>query len=99
VVKRDISMTLPVTPWEAALGATVKVPTLDGAVDLKVPPGSQTGNKLRLRGKGLCAAQQSGDQYVVLAVFTPKAVTEQQKRLYEEMAKAMPFNPRKKLGV
>lgn len=99
VVKRDVTMTLPVTPWEAALGAKFKVPTLGGPVDLKLPAGSQTGRKLRLKGKGLSTARQSGDQYVVLAVHTPKPQTERQKEFYKEMARLMPFNPRNKFRV
>lgn len=99
VNQRDITMTLPVTPWEAALGATLKVPTLGGPVDLKLPAGSQTGRRLRLKGKGLSSKNQSGDQYVIIAVHIPKAETEAQRKLYEEMARVMPFNPRKSFGV
>lgn len=98
VDKRDLFMTLPVTPWEAALGATVKVPTLGGLVDLKLPPGSQTGKKLRLKGKGLSSSTQAGDQYVVIAIHTPRPQTERQKELYREMASIMAFNPRTSIG-
>lgn len=96
VAKRDVTMTLPVTPWEAALGANLKVPTLGDPVDLKLPAGSQTGRKLRLKGKGLSSANQSGDQYIILAVHTPIPELERQKELYREMARVMPFNPRNK---
>lgn len=99
VSKRDVTMTLPVTPWEAALGTTLKVPTLGGPVDLKLPAGSQTGRKLRLKGKGLSSRNNSGDQYIILAVHIPKAETERQKELYKEMARIMPFNPRNRFGV
>ena len=99
VSQRDVTMSLPVTPWEAALGASLKVPTLGGAVDLKVPAGSQAGKKLRLKGRGLCSKDHGGDQYVVLAIHTPKAETARQRELYEEMARIMPFNPRTKLRV
>lgn len=99
VKKRDVTMTLPVTPWEAALGATIKVPTLGGVVDLKLPPGSQSGKKLRLKGKGLSTSSMSGDQYLILSVYTPKAETKQQKDLYKKMAEIMPFNPRRMFGV
>jgi curved DNA-binding protein len=58
--KRDIHLTLPIAPWEAALGATLTVPTLGGNVQLKIPPGSQGGKKLRLKGKGLVLRQPSG---------------------------------------
>lgn len=97
--KRDILLSLPVTPWEAALGATVTVPTLGGSVELKIPPGSQTGKKLRLKNRGLSSAAQDGHQYVSLSILTPEPVTEAQKQLYEQMAKTMPFNPRRGLEV
>ena len=95
---RDIHMTLPVTPWEAALGATVQVPTLDGKVQLKIPPGSQGGRKLRLAGKGLSTDRVRGDQYVTLRIVVPEPKTESQKRLYQELARAMPVDPRAGLG-
>lgn len=95
--KRDIQLLLPITPWEAALGATVPVPTPGGNVDLKIPPGSQSGKKLRLKGRGLSSASQSGDQYVILTIVTPQPVTEAQKKVYKEMAELMPTNPRKGL--
>lgn len=91
---RDIHMNLPITPWEAALGATLKVPTLGRGVDLKVPPGSQTGRKLRLKGKGL-GGPRGGDQYVTLQIMTPAADGESAKRFYESMADEFDFNPRK----
>lgn len=91
---RDLYMTLPITPWEAALGATIEAQTLEGKVKLKVPPGSQSGSKLRLSGKGLCSASQSGDLYASLKIVTPKAETDEQKEVYKKMAKIMPMNPR-----
>ena len=69
---RDVTLTLPVAPWEAALGATVTVPTLGGAVEMHVPPGAQSGQKLRLRGRGL-PGQPPGDEYVQLKVVLPPA--------------------------
>ena len=98
VNKRDIYLVLPVTPWEAALGATIAVPTLGGHVDLKLPANSQTGRKLRLKGRGLSSKNQVGHQYVTLAVHTPPAETAEQKDLYEKMAKLMPYNPRTGFG-
>jgi curved DNA-binding protein len=97
VKERDIYLELPVTPWEAALGASVGVPTLGGKVELKIPPGSQTGKQLRLKGRGL-PAQPPGDQYVTLKIVTPPAETESAKKIYEQMAKTMPMNPRKEMG-
>ena len=94
----NILLDLPVTPWEAALGGNISVPTLGGKVELKIPAGSQTGSKLRLKGRGLPGAV-AGDQYVVLKIVTPSAQTEAAKAIYEQMAKTMPFNPRAKMGV
>jgi len=98
VSKRDIFLVLPVTPWEAALGATIAVPTLGGKVDLKLPANSQAGRKLRLKKRGLSSKKQVGDQYVTLAIHTPPAKTEEQRNLYESMAKLMPYNPRSGFG-
>ncbi|MFQ5487520.1 MAG: DnaJ C-terminal domain-containing protein [Gammaproteobacteria bacterium] len=91
--KRDIYMNLPITPWEAALGAQIKVPTLGGLVDMKVPPGTQSGAKFRLKGRGL-PGSPPGDQYVIMQIVTPEAKTEQAKRLYEQMARELAYNPR-----
>ena len=91
--KRDVYLDLPVTPWEAALGATVAVPTLGGDVDVKIPPGSQSGRKLRLKGRGL-PGSPPGDQYVVLQIATPRADTAAARSFYERMARELPFDPR-----
>jgi curved DNA-binding protein len=97
--KRDIYLTLPVTPWEAALGATITVPTLGGNVQLKIPAGSQGGRKMRLKGRGLSTATKRGDQYTVLRIVLPEPTSEEQKKLYKEMAASMPINPRAEMGV
>lgn len=97
--KRDIMLTLPVSPWEAALGGTIPIPTLGGTVEMKIPPGSQTGKKLRLKGRGLCTARHKGDQYVTLAIKVPSPKTEADKELFRTMEKNMSFNPRRNLGV
>lgn len=95
---RDILLVLPITPWEAALGATVPVPTLGGVVDLRIPAGSQTGRRLRLKGRGL-PGDPPGDQYTELRLVTPDADSEAAKALYEKMAAELPMNPRASLGV
>lgn len=95
---RDLYLELPVAPWEAALGATVKTPTPGGAVDLKIPVGSHAGTKLRLKGRGI-PASTPGDFYVVLQIALPAASDEQAKAAYRAMADALPFNPRASLGV
>jgi curved DNA-binding protein len=92
---RDIYLTLPVTPWEAALGAEIKVPTLGGPVGLKLGADSQSGQKLRLKGRGMPGKPAAGDQYAVLQIQTPAPLTDEQKQLYKQMADSMPFNPRK----
>jgi len=93
MIGNDIYCSLPVTPWEAALGATVTVPTLGGKVGLKIPPGSQGGQKLRLKGRGL-PGTKGGDQYVILKIVIPQPATDSAKALYTQMAQEMPFNPR-----
>lgn len=95
---RDLSLSLPIAPWEAALGATVKVPTLTGVVEVKIPPSSQSGRKLRLKGRGI-PGEPAGDLYLVLDVVLPKADTEQAQQIYHTMARELAFNPRKALGV
>lgn len=94
VDNRDIYLDLPLAPWEAALGATVNVPTPSGAVQLSVPPGSASGRKLRLKGRGL-PGKLPGDMYVLLAIATPPAETDAAKAAYQALAEAFPdFHPR-----
>ncbi len=90
---RDVTLTLPVAPWEAALGASVTVPTLGGSVEMQIPPGSQSGQKLRLRGRGL-PGSPAGDQYVQLKVVLPSASLPEAKALYEQMRAKLNFDPR-----
>ncbi|MFI4938297.1 MAG: DnaJ C-terminal domain-containing protein [Candidatus Berkiellales bacterium] len=95
---KDVHLKLPITPWEAALGANIKVPTLGGEVSLKIPQNAQSGQTLRLKDRGL-PGNPPGHQYVMLQIIVPKADTDAKTALYQEMAKMMPFNPREKLGV
>jgi curved DNA-binding protein len=94
---RNILLALPVTPWEAALGETVGVPTLGGRVDLKIPAGSQSGRRLRLKGRGL-PGSPPGDQIVTLRIETPPADTAEAREVYEAMRSKLPFNPRSGMG-
>lgn len=94
---RDVTAALPLAPWEAALGATVSVPTLGGAVDLKIPAGARAGQKLRLRGRGL-PGNPAGDQYVVLKIVLPPADTPRAKELYETMRRELAFDARARRG-
>ncbi len=99
---RDVYLDLPVAPWEAALGASVKAPTPGGVVDLKIKPGSVNGAKMRLKGRGIPASSannNAGDLYVILEVALPPANTAEEKAAYEKMRESFNFNPRAKLGV
>ncbi len=89
----DVYMDLPLAPWEAALGATIKVPTPSGTIDLKIPENSQAGKKLRLKGRGL-PAKSPGDLYVVLQVALPPANSAPARELYQRMKQEIDFNPR-----
>lgn len=82
---RDVLVTLPIAPWQAALGGTVTVPTLGGDVELRIPAGSDSGKRMRLRGRGMPGATP-GDQFVTLQIHAPPAQTEAQRKLYEQMA-------------
>lgn len=93
---RDVYLNLPVAPWEAALGAKIGVPTLGGVVEMTIPAQSQTGNKLRLKGRGL-PGSPPGDQYITLAIYIPEPKTDSQQQLYSTMEKEMHFNPREAL--
>lgn len=91
----DVYITLPVTPWEAALGADIQIPTLGGKVGLKLPAGAHSGQKMRLKGRGMPAKPHPGDQYAIVQIDTPEAHSAEQKQFYEKMAQLMPYNPRK----
>ncbi|MFA7240860.1 MAG: DnaJ C-terminal domain-containing protein [Sulfuricellaceae bacterium] len=99
VEQRDVYLELPVAPWEAALGATVKAPTPGGTVELKIPANAVAGNKLRLKGRGI-PGSTPGDFYVVLQIALPPADAETSRSFYRNMAEQFKsFNPRTKLGV
>jgi curved DNA-binding protein len=87
---KDLHTDLPVTPWEAALGATVEVPTLGGTTKVKVPAGSSSGRKLRLRGQGM----PGGDLYVTVRIEVPKKLSRKERDLFETLAEVSEFNPR-----
>ncbi|ASF47106.1 DnaJ C-terminal domain-containing protein [Methylovulum psychrotolerans] len=98
LVEAHIYLDLPISPWEAALGAKIKVPTPDGLVDLKVPPNSKQGGKLRLPGRGI-PGKPPGDFFVVLQVVLPPALTDAEKAAYQHLQQAFDFNPRQTMGV
>ena len=89
---RDVTLTLPVAPWEAALGETVAVPTLGGSVDMKLPAAARAGQKLRLRGRGL-PGNPPGDQFVLLKIVLPPD-SPAARQLFEQMKREVPFDPR-----
>ncbi len=91
----DLDIDVPLAPWEAALGAEVEVPTLEGRVTMKVPPGSKAGQKLRLAGKGLPKpGGGAGDLYAVLSIAVPATLTDSERKLYEELRQTSRFDPR-----
>jgi DnaJ-class molecular chaperone len=91
----DVERELPVAPWEAALGASLAVPTLDGAVEMKIPPGAQGGQRLRLRSRGLnIRGGGRGDEYVKLKIVNPPNLGARERELYAQLAAESRFNPR-----
>jgi len=94
----DVYLDLPIAPWEAALGTTVTAPTPGGNVELKIPAGSASGKKMRLKGRGI-PSSSAGDLYVLLQVALPPAKSDEARDLYKQMEQKMAFNPRAALGV
>jgi len=91
----DLEVTLPIAPWEAVLGAKVEAPTIEGKVELTIPSGAKNGQRLRLRGQGLNKRKGGrGDEYVRLKIEVPKEVTDEERRLYEELKRVSRFKPR-----
>jgi curved DNA-binding protein len=91
----DLYLDLPLTPWEAALGASVEVPTLGGSVRLKVPPGTHAGQKLRLAKRGLPKPHEGqGDLFAIVQIVVPTALSERELKLFKELAESSTFNPR-----
>ncbi len=95
----DLYLEVPLAPWEAVLGASIEVPTLESRIALTVPPGSRPGQKLRVAGRGLPKPKGgAGDLYCILSIAAPGAPSEREKELYRELAKASSFNPRERFG-
>jgi curved DNA-binding protein len=91
----DLEIELPIAPWEAVLGTRVEVPTIDGKVELTVPPGARNGQRLRLRGQGLNKRNGGrGDEYVRLKIVVPREVSPEERRVYEELKRVSRFDPR-----
>ena len=98
--ERDLYIDLPLAPWEAALGASVEVPTLGGAVKLKVPPGTSSGQKLRLAGRGLPSpgGGTAGDLYAVAQIVVPPSLSDDERANYQKLADQSSFEPRRHFG-
>ena len=90
---------VPVTPWEAALGAKVDVPTLDGSVNMTVPPNTQGGKRFRLRGKGLRIGGEQGDLYATVRITVPPSLTPKERELFQELQQTSSFNPRRETAT
>lgn len=92
----DIYLEVPITFYEAALGAQINVPTIDGTATVTIPSGIQNGTKLRLKGKGVpnIKNKERGDEYVVVKIVMPEQISENVKKKFEELAKTTPYNPR-----
>ncbi len=85
---------LRLAPWEAVLGCSVRIPTLDGPVDMNIPAGLSSGQKLRLAGKGLGKGESQGDQFVRIVIRSPKTLTDQERKLWEELSAISSFQAR-----
>jgi curved DNA-binding protein len=94
----DLHLDLPVAPWEAALGASVEVPTLDGTAKVKVPAGSSSGRRLRLKGEGMPGpGKQRGDLFAQVKIVVPKKLSKRERELFESLAESSDFDPRRGL--
>jgi curved DNA-binding protein len=98
VIGTDVYLDLPISPWEAALGSKIKIPTPIGNVEMSIPKNSRSGQKLRLKKRGI-PAKAPGDLFAVLQIVVPAAKSEKDTELYTQMSRQMKFNPRERLGV
>jgi curved DNA-binding protein len=94
VEAHNLIVTVPLAPWEAALGTSLELPTLSGKIKLRIPANSQTGQRLRIKGKGLVRKDGHGDLYAVLKVVMPDSVSEESKQHWQQLADASAFDPR-----
>jgi len=93
-----LTVTVPIAPWEAALGCKLQVPTLEGTISLTVPPDSQNGKRMRVKGRGLGKGDRRGDLFVVLRIVMPEASTERERTLWRQLSEQTSFDPRKNWG-
>jgi curved DNA-binding protein len=99
VAGHDLNITVPVAPWEAALGAKITLPTLTGKISLAIAPDSQNGQRLRIKGKGLRTRSGNGDLFAILKVVMPAKSNPEAMRLWKEVASVAAFNPRREWEV
>ena len=99
IVGHNLEIVLPLAPWEAALGTKVTIPTLKESILLTIPPGSQAGQRLRVKGKGLASKTTTGDLYAVIKIVMPPKPDEKSRELWQQLADAQSsFEPRKTWG-
>jgi curved DNA-binding protein len=98
VTGRDLYLDLPLAPWEAVLGTTVEIPTLGGSVRLRVRPGTQAGQHLRLAKRGLPKPDSEGDLYAIVQIAVPASVNDRERELYTQLSAASSFDPRSHFG-
>jgi curved DNA-binding protein len=92
---QDLEVDLPVAPWEAALGASVQAPTLEGPARVRVPAGSSSGRRLRLRGQGMPGRNgERGDLYAVVRIVVPRRLSDEERDLFQRLADVSDFDPR-----
>ena len=96
----DIYLEVPVTVYEAALGKKIEIPTIDGTAEMTIPPGVQSGTRLRLKGKGVTNLKTKlrGDQYIEIKIAMPDKISEDDRKKFEELERSHPYNPRAKFG-
>lgn len=94
VEAHNLILSVPISPWEAVLGTKITVPTLSGKINLSIKPNSQTGQKMRVKGKGLRTKKGSGDMIAVLKIVVPETATDEDKLLWKKLAETQPFDPR-----
>lgn len=97
LIGQDLYLDLPISPWEAALGASILAPTPTGTVSVKIPPDSESGKKMRLAGRGINTSSLKGDMYITLQVQVPPATTTQQQEFYAQMERTFNWSPRRHL--
>jgi curved DNA-binding protein len=90
----DLEVDVPVTPWEAALGAEIEVPTVEGRARVRIPAGIRSDQRIRIKGRGLGSGAERGDLYAAVRIEVPRRLSDREKRLFEELSRGSTFNPR-----